>query len=59
MRRGHPKGRRPSGCRHCDMVDDYRLTREAQEAYRDWRNENADSSITFKEWLRKFQWEGE
>ena len=48
MGRGHPPGRRPTPCRHCDDVDNYREHRALQIA--DWRNENA-KGITFKEWL--------
>lgn len=48
--KGHPKGRRPTPCLHCDDVDNYRHTRAEQLA--DWRNETAEA-ITFNEWLRK------
>lgn len=61
MPRGHPPGRRPTPCRHCDMVDDYRLQRAAEVAVHDehhWRDETAWSRlINFKRWLIVFEWE--
>lgn len=47
-------------CRHCVMVEDYRLTRDSQlrlaeGAHR--QDEDYPRPITFKEWLRAFEWE--
>jgi hypothetical protein len=46
-------------CRHCAMVDDYRLLREAQLDYAEGPH-NRDENyrlVTFKDWLRAYQWE--
>jgi hypothetical protein len=46
-------------CRHCDMVDDYRLTREAQllAAEGVFRQDEDYRATTFKEWLQAFEWD--
>src|SRR4051812_44476850 len=46
-------------CRHCGMVDDYRLQRQAQLEYAEGEH-NRDEDyrlVTFKDWLRAYQWE--
>ena len=60
MPSGHPKGVRYP-CRHCDMCDDYRLARHADEmAYENggFRDEDSKSlMITFKKWLETYRYE--
>lgn len=62
MPRGHPPGRRPGPCRHCDMVSEY-----VDERYRQlvaleddpelMRDESARSRvIVFGTWLRHYPW---
>lgn len=48
-------------CRHCDMVDDYRLTRQAQLQHAEGlhRQDQDYRAVVFKDWLRHFQWETE
>lgn len=58
--RGGRRARRPHrpGCRHCSMVEDYRLTRDAEIRVIETtaRDENA-RPVVFKEWLCAFVWE--
>ena len=53
--------RRPHAwaCRHCDMVDDYRLAREAdvQAAEGVHRQDEDFHAVTFKQWLQVFEWD--
>lgn len=46
-------------CRHCGMVEDYRLLRQAQLEYAEGpHNRDEDYRlVTFKDWLRAYQWE--
>src|SRR5438309_1608412 len=46
-------------CRHCGMVEDYRLLRQAQLEYAEGaHNRDEDYQlVTFKDWLRAYQWE--
>lgn len=56
--RGHPKGRRRTPCRHCDMVDQYRWERDRQ--VRETEVAAGDESrllIVFKRWLQTYGWE--
>lgn len=50
--RGHPRGRRPTPCRHCDMVESYQLERVNDEQYE-------RQPRTFKEWLGVYRYETE
>jgi len=54
--RGHPKGRRPTPCRHCDDVDLYHEQRGAELEWiyngGGWRDER-NRAVTYKEWLQK------
>ena len=46
-------------CRHCGMVEDYRLLRQAQLEYAEGAH-NRDEDyrlVTFKDWLHAYQWE--
>ena len=45
-------------CRHCDMVEDYRLHREAQLQLAEgvFRQDEDYRLATFKDWLRTFEW---
>jgi hypothetical protein len=60
-RAGGEPGSRPHvwPCRHCDMVDDYRLNREAQlqAAEGVFRQDEDYRATTFKEWLQAFEWD--
>ncbi|MCO1659205.1 hypothetical protein [Pseudonocardia humida] len=53
--------RRPHrwACRHCDMVTDYRLTRDAElrQAKGAFAHDEDYQLTTFKQWLQSFQWE--
>ncbi len=55
------RARRPHTwpCRHCDMVDDYRLNREneAQLAEGRFRQDEDYRLTTFKRWLQSFEWD--
>lgn len=57
---GGGRGSRPHRwpCRHCDMVDDYRLNREAQIQLAEgvFRQDEDYQLDTFKDWLRTFEW---
>jgi hypothetical protein len=46
-------------CRHCVMVEDYRLTRDAQlrQAEGVYDQDEGYRLTTFKQWLQTFQWE--
>lgn len=46
-------------CRHCDMVDDYRLNREneIQLAEGRFRQDEDYRLTTFKRWLQTFEWD--
>jgi hypothetical protein len=46
-------------CRHCDMVEDYRLNREAQLQLAEgvFRQDEDYRLTTFKEWLQAFEWD--
>ncbi len=46
-------------CKHCGMVEDYRLTRQAQLEYTEGPHGRGEDYrlITFKDWLRAYQWE--
>ena len=46
-------------CRHCGMVTDYHLLRDAQLRAAESldRRDEIDSLITFKEWLRAYEWD--
>lgn len=48
-------------CRHCDMVDDYRLNREneAQLAEGVFRQDEDYRLTTFKQWLQAFEWDSQ
>jgi hypothetical protein len=46
-------------CRHCDMVADYRLNREAQTQAAEgvFRQDEDYRLTTFKQWLQAFEWD--
>lgn len=46
-------------CRHCGMVTDYHLTRDAQlrRAESLDRRDEPDQAVTFKDWLRAYEWD--
>lgn len=50
---GHPRGRRPTPCRHCDMVDDYYLARQ-----NDLQRE-VEMPMLFKRWLKYYRYQTE
>lgn len=56
-----PRRRRPhpSCCRHCAMVEWYRLERAHQEqlAENELRQDEDFRPVTFRQWLESFQWE--
>lgn len=46
-------------CRHCDMVGDYHLERDAQLRRSETldRRDEIDRLIVFRDWLRAYEWE--
>lgn len=48
-------------CRHCDMVDDYHLERDAQLRRKESldRRDEIDRLVVFKDWLRTYEWESQ
>jgi hypothetical protein len=60
-RSGGGPGSRPHvwPCRHCNMVADYRLNRDAQTQLAEgvFRQDEDYRLTTFKEWLQAFEWD--
>lgn len=48
-------------CRHCDMVEDYHLERDAQLRRKESldRRDEIDQLVVFKDWLRAYEWESQ
>lgn len=52
--------RSPSTCRHCAMVEAYRLARDADVRAREVPAADEERHVwTFREWLAKYEWECE
>lgn len=55
LRKPHPRH-----CRHCSMVEDYRLTRDSMIRAREVACADEDLvPVTFKEWLMSYRYEQE
>jgi hypothetical protein len=49
--------RAPSTCRHCDMVEGYRLARNAQVQAREVAAADEDARpVVFRDWLQGYAW---